>query len=254
MKKITFFTVMLLLVFTSMNAQNVYVNDFNSLEINSTPADFFTSSITITATVQAADAVGNNGSKFLKMSPGGTSLNFRSPIITLELGKSYAFTAKTYVPEAKNRVILFAPAVTGAAYAQTAAINTPLQWIEHRINLTPTDQQLSVRVGFYSGQLNTVDLYADDMAVFEYVPDALQNTEAGDTKVVKNLLNGNFQIMSSLSVSAYEVFNTNGQLIKTEKGLNAQNINVSAGNFSKGVYIFKITDRNSLVHIQKVVK
>ena len=252
MKTSTIIIAMLMFVFTNMNAQNIYEDNFNSYDVDVDVTTLGFSLVNpLPATIQAADALNNNGSKFVKIAASGTSnINIKAPARNLEVGKSYTYEVMTSTPSAKNRTpyIYF----TGGRTLGGTIVNAPA-WTKSSYTFTVQTGESEVRVAVIS-QEKTIDVYFDDMLLYEYVaPAATPNLENGDTKVVKNILSGDFRIMSSLLVSAYEVLNANGQLIKTEKGLNSQAVNVSAGDFSKGVYVFKIMTANGKTIIQKIV-
>lgn len=251
MKTSTIIIATLMFVFTNMNAQNIFEDNFNTYEVGTDLSTLgFTLVNPLPVTIQAADALNNNGSKFVKIAANGTSnINIKAPARNLEVGKSYTYEVMTSTPSAKNRTpyIYF---TGGRTLGGTIVNATP--WTKSSYTFTVQAGESEVRVAVIS-QEKTIDIYFDDMLLYEYIaPAATPNLETVDTKVVKNLLNGDFRIMSSMSVSSYEIFNTSGQLIKTEKGLNSQNINVSAGNLSKGVYLFKIMVTDGQTIIKKI--
>lgn len=99
--------------------------------------------------------------------------------------------------------------------------------------------------------LNTSAIYFDNI-YFSTTPATLGIKEAGiqknNLKVYPNPVNAGSNIMISGKVKTVEVYNMNGQLVKTSASQT-----VSSQGLTKGVYLVKATDNNGTVQTTKVI-
>ncbi len=238
--------------FSHVTAQTIFEDNFNSYEVGVDVSTLGFSLVNpLPATIQAADALNNNGSKFVKITASGTSnINIKAPARNLEVGKSYTYEVMTSTPSAKNRTpyVYF----TGGRTLGGTIVNAPA-WTKSSYSFTVQAGESEAKVAVIS-QEKTIDVYFDDMLLYEFVPPAATpEIQSSNIKVVKNLLNGEYRIIGNDLIAGYEVFNTKGQVVEQAADLNSRDISLNLNNLSKGIYIFKITDINSQVYMQKVV-
>ncbi|MFA5418077.1 MAG: hypothetical protein WC341_06420, partial [Bacteroidales bacterium] len=239
MKKHVIIILMMMCGITLTAQTTVFSDNFNSYEAGTdllaAPSEFITTTLGIAATVEAADAPGNNGSQFVKIVPNNLALNFRSPSITVVAGKPYVYVAKTYVPAAKNRTLQITLASGGASFKSSEVISSVTTWTETSLSFTPTELQTAIRLVFYSGASKTIDLYVDDMLLYDDSSTPIASVNESGLKVVKNMLNNEYCIISTADVTGYVLYNCNGQVIKHAKSLNDKMVSLNFSNLSKGV-------------------
>jgi hypothetical protein len=255
MKKNFTLIAMLMFILTNMTAQTyLHQDNFNSAAVDAT-----VSSLGYTlgqvGTIQAADAAGNNGSQFVKITQNGANMSLKSPAITnFVVGKNYTLEVKTNVPSAKNRTpYVWIVGGTRPGGVLGGSIVSAIGWTKSTYTFKLLANETEFRVGVYSGNNNTVDLYVDDLMLYEDQGTSVSDVNVSSVKVVKNLLGGEYRIIGDEIVRSYSIYNMNGQLIMQSNNLNSQDISVNLNNLSKGIYIFKITDKNSQNYIQKVL-
>jgi hypothetical protein len=237
-------------ILTNMNAQNIFQDNFNSYPVDT---DVTTLGYTVlnglSVTVQAADATNNNGSQFIKVATTGASnINVRTPEFTLVEGKTYMFEVMTFTATTKNRTpyVYF----TGGRTLGGTIVNAP-EWTKSSYSFTVNTGESAVKLAVIS-QEKTIDIFIDDFVLYEFIDTAIPETQSSTIKIVKNLIDGAYRIISEDIVSGYEVYNTKGQLVKNASALNVPEISVNLSDMAKGVYLLKVTDGFNKTFTQKV--
>lgn len=239
-------------VLTNMNAQTyLYQDNFNSAAVDATVTSL-NYQLAQTGTIQAANALGNNGSQFVKITANTNTISFKSPAITnFVTGKNYTLDVMTNASATRNRTPYVWP-IGGTRTVIGGSIVSAVGWTRSTYTFKLQVNETEFRVGVYSGT-STADLYVDDLMLYEDPGASVANVNTTNTKVIKNLLGGEYRIISDEMLREYGIYNMNGQLVKQVNDLYSTNIPVNLIGLSKGVYIFKITDKNSQVYTQKVV-
>ena len=255
MKKILFLFIMSILVSTYISAQNLINDNFNQYAVGTPISSLGYSGqpVAATGTIQAADAPGNNGTQFVKIPGSANDMNFKTPAITnFVVGHTYVFEMMTSVPSDKSRNLRIWPTGGTRAVIGGSPI-TALGWTKSSITFTlASGDCTSFIAGFTSSNNKTVDVYLDDLLLYDKSTAAVSNVNGVSMTVVKNLLAENFKILGSEKVQAYSICDLNGKQIKEVSDLKSCNVTVDLSNLSKGIYFLKILDVNSQVHIQKV--
>ena len=242
-------------VLTNMNSQTyLHQDNFNSAAVDATVTSLGYA-LNQVGTIQAANAAGNNGSQFVKITANNNTMSFKTPAITnFVTGKNYTLDVMTNVPSAKNRTpYVWIIGGTRPGGVLGGSIVSAIGWTRSTYTFKLLVNETEFRVGVYSGNNNTVDLYVDDLMLYEDPGASVADVNSTNTKVIKNLLGGEYRIISDEMVREYGIYNMSGQLVKQVNDLYSNNIIVNLNDLSKGVYIFKITDKNSQVYTQKVV-
>ena len=255
MKKILFLFIMSILVSTYISAQNLINDNFNQYAVGTPISSLGYSGqpVAATGTIQAADAPGNNGTQFVKIPGSANDMNFKTPAITnFVVGHTYVFEMMTSVPSEKSRNLRIWPKGGTRAVIGGSPISA-LGWTKSSITFTlASGDCTSFIAGFTSSNNKTVDVYLDDLLLYDKSTAAVSNVNGVSMTVVKNLLAENFKILGSEKVQAYSICDLNGKQIKEVSDLKSCNVTVDLSNLSKGIYFLKILDVNSQVHIQKV--
>ena len=258
MKKTFFFLFgMSILVSTYTRAQNLINDNFNQYAVGTPISSLGYSGqpVAATGTIQAADAPGNNGTQFVKIPGSANDMNFKTPAITnFVVGHTYVFEMMTSVPSEKSRNLRIWPKGGTRAVIGGSPISA-LGWTKSSITFTlASGDCTSFIAGFTSSNNKTVDVYLDDLLLYDQsTTNSVSEIGAVSVMVVKNMFGGDLRIISSDEVLSYSICNLNGQLIKQVNGLNSCNVSLNLNSLAKGVYVFRIIDKYSEVHIQKVL-
>ncbi len=163
----------MLFVFLQTNAQTIVFQDKydeTKAGVDLTTAGYTLSPKSMVATVQSKDAIGNNGSQFVKIAVDTqNSIAFGPAVKKLEPGKTYTFEVMTSAPVAKNRTpyILIGDQKPGAGGRKVGGdVVNAAEWTKSSKSFTLLPGETDVKFQVYSAE-KTIDLYIDDFIVYE---------------------------------------------------------------------------------------
>lgn len=133
------------------------------------------------------------------------------------------------------------------------SINTNGQWVKVTLDLTnKTDLNISnLNSSFFALKIGREGVYSIDVDNFELWDETMNTYDLTVSKPISNTLWTNEATFNVKDKTIVEIYNINGQLIKTFEIKGVQTVNVS--NLVKGIYIVKTTS-NGKTSTQKVVK
>jgi hypothetical protein len=260
MKKILFFVFALFVYGTNVNAQSgdfPLSDDFESYEVgfDVTTLDYYDILNANSALVSAADDSSDgqfvtmttdvNGGTF-KIKSGAALGGFGNGIYTFStsIKGSLGKTVKLKIYGGNDHVTILEPGESTTEDWTTITIKFEIS------GLADTAVEYPAPVIYcYSIQ----DVYIDNLYISDETTGVTLYEEEFAFTVAPNPSNGVFSITSKKDIAEYSVFNTAGQIIKSEKGLKTRYLNIDISNATPGVYMVKVKDVNGNENVVKQV-
>ncbi len=202
-------------------------------------------------TVNAVDAAANgitavSGANVAKCNPGSTLNIYLRKTIELQGGKQYTYSASTMQAEGKKH---FIQVVVDGTTLKAEGTNT--SWQSKSITFTPSVTQNVVLTTYM--YFKEVTMYVDDMKLTLDTPTSIKDAETINLTVAPNPSNGIFRITASETLSAVEVYNTAGQLVKNQTVANADDLTLDMSAYSRGLYVLKLSSVSGDHYTKKVM-
>lgn len=118
------------------------------------------------------------------------------------------------------------------------------------VNAGDADTVYSVMPVVYSW--NPQEVYIDNISIVNNTTGVTYKQDFS-FNISPNPSNGVFTIKSEKEISEYSIINAAGQVIKTAKDVNSNNVNVDISSLAKGVYMVRVKDVNGNVKVTKQI-
>ncbi|PWE00321.1 T9SS type A sorting domain-containing protein [Marinilabilia rubra] len=189
----------------------------------------------------------NSGVKSGRLKGGNSAL---SQVITVEAGETYdvSFSAK-WIDSAGNIKMAFKDE-SNNKLGNTSVISTTT-WSTINEQFVVPAGITSVKITLWKGN-GTSACLLDDVSFTKATTTSINDAEQLDLLVSPNPSNGIFKLKGDKAIAAYSVYNSTGQVVKKEMGLDQMNVAVDLSTQTNGLYLVKVRFSDGDESVSKV--